>query len=164
MAEINANDNRKAKAGSARVKKLGTRVDMTPMVDLGFLLITFFIFTTTMSQPTSMNLVMPKEGGPDMPIPESGALTVLAHQNNAVHFYEGRFDPANVRTASLLELRKLLVDKKRQTAEKKLYVVIKPSQKADYGHIVDVLDEMKISGVKRYALVDITPREEKLIQ
>ena len=70
------------------------RIDMTPMVDLGFLLITFFIFTTTMSDKKSMRLYMPADGGTPPAIPESRVLTVLLSSNNNVYAYEGKFEDA----------------------------------------------------------------------
>ena len=88
MAEINPNDNRRQRAGVAKSKKLSARIDMTPMVDLGFLLITFFIFTSTMSEAGAMKLVMPKEGGASTPIKQSGALTILPKANGEIDYYE----------------------------------------------------------------------------
>src|SRR5512133_3530913 len=78
--------------GVKKAKKLSTRVDMTPMVDLGFLLITFFIFTTTMSTPSTMKLFMPKdEKDPKnlTEIKESGALTIMLGKDNGLYYYEG---------------------------------------------------------------------------
>ncbi len=84
--------------GVKKAKKLSTRVDMTPMVDLGFLLITFFIFTATMSSPTTMDLNMPKESEKkedETKIKQSGALTILLGKNNQVFYYEGELTQEN---------------------------------------------------------------------
>lgn len=160
MAAITTTDiNRKQKAGFARRKQLSLRIDMTPMVDLGFLLITFFIFTSTMSQPTTMGLNMPKEAEAT-PIKESGALTILPTENGKIFYYDGILEPANVHTCSLKEIRNVILNKKRRTPEKNFFIVIKPTVKANYGNVVDILDEMTISNVKRYALADISQEEK----
>src|SRR5918911_522268 len=82
--------------GVKKAKKLSTRVDMTPMVDLGFLLITFFIFTATLSTPNTMRLIMPKdEKDPEKQteVKQSGALTILMGKGNGLYYYEGQLEP-----------------------------------------------------------------------
>src|SRR3982750_3150842 len=84
--------------GVKKAKKLSTRVDMTPMVDLGFLLITFFIFTTTMNTPTTVNLNMPKDTKDEKDqtkTKQSGALTVMLGKNDRVYYYEGELTNEN---------------------------------------------------------------------
>lgn len=154
--------------GVKKGKKLSTRVDLTPMVDLGFLLITFFIFTTTMSQPTAMRLFLPK----DTEKPEeqnkvkaSGALTVLLAKNDNIFYYEGELlpDASNFKSTNFKEVRDIILNKKRSTNPEDFVVVIKPNKESTYKNTVDMLDEMTINNVKRYALVDISPVEDELI-
>lgn len=154
--------------GVKKAKKMSTRVDLTPMVDLGFLLITFFIFTTTMSQPTAMNLPLPKDTDkPDEQnkAKESGALTLLLAKNDAVFYYEGILAPdaSNFQSSTMKQIRDVIIDKKRRTPEKDLVIVIKPNPESNYKNVVDILDEMLINDIKRYALVDIFDIENQLI-
>jgi biopolymer transport protein ExbD len=140
-------------------------VDMTPMVDLGFLLITFFIFTTTMAQPTAMNLFMPKDV--DKPeeqnkVKESGAFTIMLGKQDVVYYYEG-LDPLQIKTATFKTIRDEIIRKKQNTNVDDLVVIIKPTIDATYKNTVDILDEMTINAIKRYAMVDISPQEYQLI-
>ncbi len=171
MAEMDTSSGggHKKGPGVKKSKKLSTRVDLTPMVDLGFLLITFFIFTTTMSQPTAMKLFLPKDT--DKPeeqnkVKASGALTLLLGKNDQIYYYEGELAPdaSNFKTTSFKDIRKIIMDKKRATDEKDFVVVIKPDNDANYKNTVDILDEMTINDVKRYAMVDISPVEYSLVQ
>ena len=170
MAELDTSGGGHKKGpGVKKAKKASTRVDLTPMVDLGFLLITFFIFTTTMSQPTAMKLFLPKDT--DKPeeqnkAKESGALTLLLGNNDAVYYYEGQLDASasNFKTSTMKQVRDVIIDKKRRTPEKDLVIVIKPSDMATYRDVVDILDEMTINDIKRYALVDILDIENQLIK
>lgn len=135
------------------------------MVDLGFLLITFFIFTTTMSSPTALKLNLPKDTEkPDEQnkLKESAALTVMPSKANYVYYYEG-LDPSKLQQTTFKGVRDIILDKKRRTDPKDFMVIIKPTQDATYKNTVDMLDEMTIDDVKRYALVDITPDEYKFI-
>ena len=81
---------RKGKSFSQAKKQLLT-IDMTPMVDLGFLLITFFVFTTTISSPTVTDLYMPKDSLITNTLPESLALTLLLDDDNKIYYYHGDF-------------------------------------------------------------------------
>ncbi len=184
--------------GVKKAKKLSTRVDMTPMVDLGFLLITFFIFTTTMSSPKAMNLNMPKDTKNQEELnkaKESGALTIMLGKNNSVFYYEGQLAPdgSNFKSANFSTIRDEIINKKKEVIKNHIHdsnceklkedakkagdpnwetadldrdfvVVIKPDQDATYKNTVDILDEMTINNVKRYAMIDITPQEEEVIQ
>jgi len=197
MAQIEGggDDSHKKGPGVKKAKKLSTRVDMTPMVDLGFLLITFFIFTTTMSSPKAMNLNMPKDTKKEEELnkaKESGALTILLGKNNVVYYYEGQLlpDGSNFKTATFATIRDEIINKRKSVmdayashpdaaceqkakqegkpvsdcADEDFVVVIKPDQDATYKNTVDILDEMTINNVKRYAMVDITPQEYQVIQ
>jgi biopolymer transport protein ExbD len=170
MAEMDTSGGGHKKGpGVKKSKKLSTRVDLTPMVDLGFLLITFFIFTTTMSQATAMKLTLPK----DVDNPEdqnkakqSGVITVLLGKDNNVFYYEGELDnsASNFKTSNFHDIREVLMHKKTTVRELKDYVVIiKPSKESTYKNLIDILDEMTITVSTRYALVDILDIEETLI-
>jgi biopolymer transport protein ExbD len=154
--------------GVKKAKKLSTRVDLTPMVDLGFLLITFFIFTTTMSQPTAMKLSMPDDRDQTHPtnIKQSGALTILLAKDHNIFYYEGELAPnaSNFKSSNFKDIRNEIISKKQSSNDVDFFVTIKPSDESTYKDVVDILDEMTINVVKRYALVDISPVEMQLVQ
>ena len=101
--------------GVKKAKKLSTRVDMTPMVDLGFLLITFFIFSTTMAQPTAMQLIMPKDTEnqeEQTKVKASGALTIMLGKSDGVYYYEGD-DPTKIEATDYKKVRDVIINKKK---------------------------------------------------
>ena len=105
--------------GVKKAKKLSTRVDMTPMVDLGFLLITFFIFTATMSSPKTMDLNMPKDTEDkkdETKVKQSGALTIMLGKGDKVYFYEGELAPdaSNFKSSTFKEIRNEIIRKKQE--------------------------------------------------
>lgn len=157
--------------GVKKAKKLSTRVDMTPMVDLGFLLITFFIFTTTMSTPSTMDLFMPKDTKKDEELnkaKESGALTIMLSKDNHVYYYHGQLavdeTQNNFKSSSFKDIRNVIMQKKANTPPDDLVIVIKPNEEATYKNTVDILDEMMINDISRFAIVDILPIENDLIK
>lgn len=173
MAEINTSGGggHKKGPGVKKSKKLSTRVDLTPMVDLGFLLITFFVFTTTMSQSTAMNMNEPKDD-PDqqLKVKQSGAMTILLGKGNQVYYYYGEIDPTKVseqfKSTNFKNIRQLIVDKKKATPIGDLMYIIKSDSTSTFANSIDILDEMSISAVPpgHYAEVDISPVEKMLIQ
>lgn len=158
--------------------KHNLRVDMTPMVDLGFLLISFFVITTELSKPTAMNLYVPKQG-PPIPLGMSDALTILLDKDNAVYYYNGDWKDA-VANNSIVQtnysgttgIRNVIMEKqywldknsKSKEGRNGLMMLIKPTTAASYRNVVDVLDEATINMVKKYAIVKITPEESSWLK
>jgi len=166
MAELGGGDGGKKKGGKVRAKKSSTRIDMTPMVDLAFLLLTFFVMTTTLNKPQAMQITMPdkpKEGDEQPEVNEKNVLTLVLGENDKVYWYMGITDPkVEVADFSASGIRKVLLEKK--AALPKLIVLIKSLDEARYKNMVDILDEMNISSVQRYALVDITDVDKELVK
>jgi len=213
MAEIQANEGGGKKGGKQRAKKHSTHIDMTPMVDLMSLLITFFMLTTAFSKPKAMEIVLPDnkpidkvEDSPE--IVGSRTLNILMTGDDKVYYYVGK-PPMNEEEAEEIKtkfqksdygkdgVRKIVmkmnmllyekVDSATQaviTGESKIsqdsllklikhykkkdkvgpFVMIKADKQAKYKNIVDVIDEMAIANVARYAIVDMNKFEEKLLE
>ena len=169
MAEIQEKSGGGKKGGKKRAKKQSTKIDMTPMVDLGFLLLTFFILTTTFAKPQTMEInmpVKPKDEAEQQKLKASNALTLLLGENDKVYWYAGLPDAptapgVQVTDYSANGVRKILLDRK---ANKSLVVLIKPMEESRYKNMVDVLDEMNITDTSKYAIVDVDPRDEKLVE
>ena len=164
MAEVSQDSGKKD--GKVRSKKTSTRIDMTPMVDLAFLLLTFFVMTTTLNKPQTMEITMPekpKEEDKQPVVNEKRVLTLVLGGNNKVYWYLGITDPkVELSDFSRDGIRKILLQQNAQIKE--MVVLIKPSDESKYKNVVDILDEMNISNIARYALVDMTPVDKELIK
>lgn len=169
MAELEVKDKGGKKKGR---KKMSTRVDLTPMVDLAFLLVTFFMLTTTFSKPQTMEINLPVKDKEqtteenENAVKASKTLTVILGADNKVYWYHGLpnepLEGPELTNFSADGIRKVLVE--RNNSIKEMVVLIKPSDDAVYKNVVDILDEMNISDIKRFALVDITPVDLDLIK
>ena len=176
MAQIeNTASVRKGKSFSHNKKQV-IRIDMTPMVDLGFLLITFFVFTTTMSTPKATDLFMPKDDTTHpQPLPNSLALSLLLDNNNKVYYYNGDFKEA-VNANKIFEtnystyggIGKIIRQKQKDIdasgkfadGRKGLMLLIKPTSGSVYKNVIDALDEAVINDVRKYAIVE--PANEEI--
>lgn len=185
-------------------QKINLRVDFTPMVDMNMLLITFFMFCTTLSKPQTMDIVMPTK---DKDLTEedknqvkaSKAITVILGENDKIYYYEGEPDYQDFNTLkvtnytpegfrglllqrnadAVAKIRELRIEKakkkitddefKEQSSEIKnakdgQVVVIKPTNGASYKNLVDVLDEMQICSIGKYAIVEMADGDNFLVQ
>lgn len=181
MAEIlNTGSNTRRRAGVRGQKKHSPRTDMTPMVDLGFLLITFFVFTATLSEPRAVNLNMPTDQQTDTPteLAESNALTILLDANDRIFYYAGKWEDAVKNNAiketgfsykdglgDIVRARQQYLDKHPADKDGRdgLMLLIKASDESVYANVIDALDEVLINDVKRYAIVKMTDQEKDFL-
>lgn len=152
-------------------KKHSLRVDLTPMVDLGFLLITFFMLTTMIAKPTTMAVTMPDNTPTPNPTayPEESTVTLLPAASHQCYYYYGAFkDKAHVYKTTLDKARTLLLAKEKEvstlpatlsTQAHQLHVIIKPADNAKYEDAVHLLDEMNILNIKYYTLSEPSSEE-----
>jgi biopolymer transport protein ExbD len=215
MAELQAKEGGGRKGGKKRAKKHSTHIDMTPMVDLMSLLITFFMLTTAFSKPKVMEIVLPEKAdekqldttkGPE--ILAERTLNLLLSGEDRVYYYVGKppmndkdveanagkimktdYGPDGIRKVVLrmnmalyervdsatqdvitgkvkISQDSLLALIKQYKKEDKVgpIVMIKSDKKAKYKNIVDVIDEMAICNVARYAIVDMNEYELKMLE
>lgn len=174
MAELDTSGGGKHKGGKIRSKKASTRIDLTAMVDLAFLLITFFIMTTTLAKPKAMDMVMPDKSKKDvqLPVPETRTMTVLLGSNNKLEWYIGapgksaptvdNFGKDGIRKTLIEQNKK--IEETHQGPDNYMIVLVKPSDKSTYKDFVNMMDEINIAGIKSMCVVDITPIEIGLLK
>lgn len=157
-----------------RRKTHAIRVDLTPMVDLGFLLISFFIYTTTMAKPRAMEINKPVPGGVSVAYPGEGTITVIPTKEHKVVYYKGDLQDGQTGVNNFSEngIRAVLLQAQKDAAAlpasfspeaHKLHVIIKPADDCTYQDVVSIMDEMQIVNVVYYAMADITPPEKELV-
>jgi len=207
MAEINTGGGGGHKGGKVRSKKASTRVDLTPMVDLGFLLITFFMLATTLIKPQTMEINLPRndkiEKKDQTLVKASKSITIILAKNNKIFYFfgDGKTDPVTkgpvqVQTADFSKtgIRQMLLDRnapivaliKELRKEKErirmsdeeyrkkaaqvrsgdaaAIVMITATDEAKYDNLVNILDEMQICNVSKYAIVDLSTLHKDLIK
>jgi len=168
MAELNSSS---AKAGGRSGRtRITTRVDLTAMVDLAFLLITFFMLTTTLQKNNAMAISMPSDGG-EMGVAASRTMTVCLGKNNQILWYMGMADKPlsqpKLTGYSKAGLREAIFNKRKDVeaqSGKDMIVLVKPSEHSLYDNLVNTLDELNITKINSYAIVDIAPQDVALLK
>lgn len=165
MAEVSQGGGGGHKKGAkVRVKKQSTKTDMTPMVDLAFLLLTFFLLTTTFNKPKTMEVIMPdkvKDETEQTKINEKDILNLILSEDDKIYWYIGLTPPVNETNYSSTGVRKILLEQTR--ANPKMMVLIKPEDDSRYENMVNILDEMDITSINRYAIVEYTEDDKTII-
>lgn len=177
MAQVENITARNAK-GFGHSKKHLIRIDMTPMVDLGFLLITFFIFTTTLSNPSITDLNMPIDGDKSN-LPESLALSVLLGKESQVYYYKGNLQNAiandevfKTNFSTLNGIGWVIRNRQKELetsgtfegGKRGLMLLIKPTAGSSYKNVIDALDEVLINDVKKYAIIEPSVEEKNYLE
>lgn len=142
--------------------KRTVRIDFAPMVDLGFLLITFFIYTTTLMEQKAFGLNVPADGT-ETNAPVSATITLSLKENGVVDYLEGNEKHILAKGTAYLygkpSLREHLLNKRQRIisqlgTDDQYTVIIQPSANTSYKEVVDIFDEMTITDIKKYVLVD----------
>ena len=157
MAEISQSSAADNAGGKVRAKKQSTRIDMTPMVDLAFLLLTFFILTTTFLKPSIISLTMPEPAEDPARLPmlkEKNAFSLVLAEDNKIYWWIGLDAPASPTNYSRDGIRKILLEESKANPD--LMILIKPMEKSRYENMVDILDEVEITKIERYAIVKVS--------
>ena len=169
MAEI---ETKRSTEKKQRFNKKSTRVDLTPMVDLGFLLLTFFVFTTTLTAAKAMDIKMPYDKTPPGDqVCESCVLTVLLDTNNRIKYYEGAaennppvketgFAPGGIRTVLM---QKKAAVKNARGSEDQFILIIKPSSASNFKNFVDITDEVTICQIKKYYIDELKDADKRIL-
>lgn len=174
MAEMVGGGGGGKKGGGPKAKKKSTRIDMTAMVDVAFLLLTFFVLTATMSNSSLMDLTMPPLDKEDKPVEqveirEDKVMTIIPCANDTIKYYVGITDAevkiatsdTAIRTAISAHINRYqpLCQGKEVTNCWDPIFVIKPRYNSRYQTFVDLMDEMAITGAKKYAVTDFLPED-----
>ncbi len=173
MAAVGSPEPKKTKKGKKAPKRVGFSLDMTPMVDVAFLLLTFFMLTTTFSKPKTMEINLPAEKNDQtqVEVAESNVLTVRIMEGDKAYWNIGFKPPeaielyesdGSAKPSISPKFRKMLRDNRerirQEVGEDVMVLVLKLDKKAKYRNLVDVIDELNISNppIKRFSIADFT--------
>ena len=159
MAEITPDKSASRSSGKIRAKKQSTRIDMTPMVDLAFLLLTFFILTTTFNKPHILQVDMPDKPKDTTSLPRlhiRDAFNLILAEDDKIYWWVGTDEP-KLTNYSSTGIRRVLLEEARKNT--RMMVLIKPNDESKFHNMVDILDEMSIVGINKFAIVDFSEED-----
>jgi biopolymer transport protein ExbD len=141
-----------AELSNSQNKKVVPKVDLTAMVDLAFLLITFFMLTTSLSKPVAMDIAKPDIDEKDIrePWPASRTMTLLLGAENKIGWYMGETETAKPQLATFSQIRKIILEYKHKVAKANS----DHPRRSNYKNFVDIMDEINLVNLKSASAID----------
>jgi biopolymer transport protein ExbD len=139
-------------------RRVGIRIDMTPMVDVAFLLLIFFMVTTVFRTPQALEINLPPDKDVKIEVAESKVLTVRVLPDNRAYWKRGTDPWAR---SDVPGLNAVLQPFK---GNKDLVVLIKIDREAKFNNMVDIIDELDLANLTRFSLGTLTPEEKKEVE
>ncbi|MGE5315578.1 MAG: ExbD/TolR family protein [Acidobacteriota bacterium] len=172
MADVDLSQSRgKQKHSKKKKRRIGVKNDMTPMVDVAFLLLTFFMLTTTMAKPQTMEINLPPDEKVNVEVAESNLLTLRVVPDEkgkdtlSIYYNVGVDKPVKIagsRYASIKALGKLLAEQNK--ANPKLITLLKIDKKAKYVDMVAIMDEFGLADIQRFSLAPMADLDKKILE
>lgn len=169
MAEVITQE----KSGGKQNKK-PIKIDMTPMVDLNFLLLMFFMFTSSFSKPNVMDLGLPAKDPNPIPtnydIDQRNQITFIIGENNRIFYHQSNekdLTETGLKETDYngLNVSKVISEAYQKAPKKEIFtIIVKPTDDANYKNFVDMMDNISISKKERYGVSDIKPWEQKVYE
>ena len=160
MAGADVAESKSHSKGKKKKKRAGVRIDMTPMVDVAMLLLTFFMLTTVFNKPQTMELNLPPDKEVKVEVAASTLLVVRVAPNMQIYWNMGN-EPAALKRVAFKELRPLLIEKLRGIP--KLITLVQIDRDAKYNDMVDVIDELNLANITRFSIAPLKDTDKKLI-
>jgi biopolymer transport protein ExbD len=160
MAGADVAESKSHSKGKKKKKRAGVRIDMTPMVDVALLLLTFFMLTTVFNKPQTMELNLPPNKEQIVEVAATTLLIVRVAPNMQIYWNMGN-EPTGLKKIAFKELRPLLVEKLRGNS--KLITLVQIDREAKYNDMVDIIDELNLANITRFSIAPLKDTDKKLI-
>jgi biopolymer transport protein ExbD len=144
--------------GRKKSKRIAIRIDMTPMVDVAFLLLTFFMLTTVFAKPQTMEINLPPDAEVKVEVAESNLMTIRIIPDGSIFWNAG---VEELKRVEFKDLRNLLMEKNR--ANPKLITLVKVDRESKYTTMVDIMDELNLANITRFTLAPMLPEDKTLV-
>jgi len=161
MAAVESGQSRahgKAAKKHKKKRRLGVRVDMTPMVDVAFLLLTFFMLTTVFSKPQTMEITLPPDEKTTVEVAESNLLTLRVNAAGTIYWSLGSEPPQLIKFE---QLRPLLLE--RSAANPRLITLVKVDRDGTYKMMVDIMDELNLANITRFSIAPMLDTDKQIL-